>query len=613
MIVAKASGQDDAYLGWMVFATLVVVGVATLLQVRRLGPVGAGAVLPLFTAAFSIPFCITALVDGGPATLTTLILASAAFQLIISKWLFFLRRIVTPTISGTVMMILSITLASAVFGLLDDAAESEPVAAPLTALVTLMVVGALTLRGSPVWRLWAPMIGIVVGSVAAAAFGIYDFDRVTEAGWVGLPTEWLGLGVDFSIPFWTLLPAFLFLGVIISIQVNGESISLQRVARRGDLAIDFREVQGALAGTGVCNVLAGVAGTVPNIVSPGIVSYTQVTGVASRRVGYCVGGLFIALAFLPKVSGLLSSLPGPVMAGYLILITGTLFVDGARTVIQTEQDRQKLTVAGVSFWIGAAFQFGLFSLPDLGSVWGTLLKSGVTTGGFAVVAMILFLELTSHRRMRFESKLHIEVLPELSAFVTRFADRRGWDTAMKDRLNAVAEETLLTLAPLKLDLDGDDWSWLRQAKARWRIWNSSAAAAKRTWRTESDSSSSTTRRLLPRVNSPCSCCGTTPPPCGISSITAPISSPFASTLPGRRKCPEPPRCPQLAVYSGSLSPRCTRLSMRGKWLRWSSAPAGRRPWDGSNPAPVRSVLDSALTSPHPGSRPRPEEGGLRSG
>ena len=241
VIVAKASGQDDAYLGWMVFATLVVVGVATLLQVRRLGPVGAGAVLPLFTAAFSIPFCITALVDGGPETL---ILASAAFQLIISKWLFFLRRIVTPTISGTVMMILSITLASAVFGLLDDATESEPVAAPLTALVTLMVVGALTLRGSPVWRLWAPMIGIVVGSIAAAAFGIYDFDRVTEAGWVGLPTEWPGLGVDFSIPFWTLLPAFLFLGVIISIQVNGEAISLQRVARRGTWRSTFARCRG---------------------------------------------------------------------------------------------------------------------------------------------------------------------------------------------------------------------------------------------------------------------------------------------------------------------------------------------------------------------------------
>ena len=51
------------------------------------------------------------------------------------------------------------------------------------------------------------------------------------------------------------------------------------------------------------------------------------------------------------------------MAGYLILVTGTLFVDGARTVIQNEENRQKVVVAGMCFWIGAAFQFGLFELP----------------------------------------------------------------------------------------------------------------------------------------------------------------------------------------------------------------------------------------------------------
>ena len=87
---------------------------------------------------------------------------------------------------------------------------------------------------------------------------------------------------------------------------------------------------------------------------------------------------------------------------------------------------------------------------------GTLLKSGVTTGGFAAIAMILFLEFTSHRPMRFQSQLHIEALEDLNAFIARFADRRGWDTAMKDRLSAVAEETLLTLAPLDLEGEGED-------------------------------------------------------------------------------------------------------------------------------------------------------------
>ena len=457
VVVAKASGRDDAYLVWMVFASLVVVGVSTLLQVRRVGPIGGGAVLPMFTAAFSIPFCITAVADGGPATLTTLVLVAAAVQLAISKWLFILRRIVTPTVGGTVMMILSITLASVIFALLDDASEAAPVAAPLTALATLTVVTALTLRGSALLRLWGPVVGIVIGCMVAAALGIYDVERVLRAPWVGLPGEWPGLGLDFGIHFWTLLPAFLFLGVINSIQANGASIALQRVSWRENRAVDFRQVQGALAGGGVTNLLAGIAGTVPNIINPGIASFTQITGVASRIVGYCVGVAFIVLAFVPKASGLLSTIPGPVMTGYLILVTANLFVDGARTIIQTEQNSQKVVVAGVCFWIGAAFQFSLFGLPDLGPVWGALFKSGITTGGFAAIVMILYLELTNPRRMRFRSRLHIDALPELNEFIAKFADRRGWSTAMKDRLSAVAEETLLTLAPFDpLDLEADD-------------------------------------------------------------------------------------------------------------------------------------------------------------
>ena len=453
VIVAEQSGRGESYVTWMVFASLVVVGLSTLLQVRRLGPVGAGAALPLFTAAFSIPFCITAVVDGGPATLTTLVLASALFQLVISRWLFILRRLVAPVVSGTVMMILSITLASVVFGLLDDVSREEPVAAPLTALATLAVVAALTLRGNARWRLWAPMIGIASGCAVAAAFGIYDTGRITGSAWVGLPSQWPGLGLEFGVPFWTLLPAFLFLGVIISIQVNGEAISHQRVARREIRAVDFREVQGALAGAGVGNAMAGVAGAVPNVVSPGIVSFMQITGVASRRMGYCIGAIFLAVAFLPKLSGLLSSIPGPVMTGYLILVTATLLVDGARTVIQSEPNRQRLIVAGIAFWIGASFQFDLFTLPNLGPVWNTLVKSGITTGGFVAIVMILFLEFTKKRRMRFESRLDADALPDLFEFIERFANNRKWDTPMKERLSAAAEETLLTLAPL--DLTGE--------------------------------------------------------------------------------------------------------------------------------------------------------------
>ena len=456
VIVARESGLGDSYLIWMVFASLVVVGISTLIQARRIGPVGANALLPMFTAAVSIPFCITAVVDGGPGTLMTLVVATAVIQLVISRWVVILRRIVTPTVSGIVIMILSVTLASVVFALLDGSAREEPLAAPLTALITLAVVAGLSLRRSALLRMWGPVIGIVIGCIAAAAMGIFDARLVIEAPWVGVPTDLPDLTPGFGIPFWTLLPSFLFLAIIFSIHSNGETIAQQRVAWREDRAVDFRQVQGGMFGAGVSNLLAGLAGAVPNIINSGIISFSQTTGVAARRVGYCIAVIFIAVAFLPKVSGLIASIPAPVMTGYLMLVTGTLLVDGTRLVIQNETNRQKVVVAGICFWIGASFHFNLFYLPDFGRVWDTLFKSAITTGGLAAVVMVVYLELTSPKRMRFHSRLHIDSLPDLNEFMARFATNRGWNDAMKDRLSAVAEETLLTLAPLELTLDALD-------------------------------------------------------------------------------------------------------------------------------------------------------------
>ena len=456
VIVARESGRDDSYLLWLVFASLLAVGLSTLIQVRRVGPVGAGALLPMYTAAVSIPFCITAVADGGPGTLMSLVILTGVVQIIISKWVVILRRIVTPTVSGIVIMILSITLASVVFALLDGAAKEEPVAAPLTALITLAVVAALALRRSALLRLWGPVVGIVVGCVAAAALGIFDLSLVKEAPWVGIPRDLPDLTPDFGIPFWTLLPSFLFLGIIFSIHSNGEAIAQQRVAWRDSRAVDFRQVQGTMTGSGVSNVLAGIGGAVPNIINPGIISFTQITGFAARRLGYSIAFIIILAAFLPKVSGLIASIPAPVMTGYLMLVSGTLLVDGARLVIQSEPNRNKVAAAGICFWVGASFHFKLFFLPDFGPVWDTLFKSAITTGGLAAVLMILYLEFTNPRRMRFQSYLHIDSLPDLNEFMAKFAASRGWNDAMRERLGAVAEETLLTLAPLDLSLDSDE-------------------------------------------------------------------------------------------------------------------------------------------------------------
>ena len=100
-------------------------------------------------------------------------------------------------------------------------------------------------------------------------------------------------------------------------------------------ATDFRLVQGALNASGVGILLSGIAVTPPVIIYlPSSVSLINLTGVAARGVGYAIGGILFALAFLPKLTAVLLSVPSPVMGAFLLIIMGLLFVEGIRTVFQ---------------------------------------------------------------------------------------------------------------------------------------------------------------------------------------------------------------------------------------------------------------------------------------
>ena len=445
-IVVRAAGTGEAFLSWAAFAALAISGITTLLQAVRVGRIGSGHVLLMGTSAAFIAVCVAALAGGGPGLLATLVTVSALFQFGLSAKLSLLRRILTPTVCGTVIMLIPVTLMPIMFGMLTDVPDgSSPAAAPASVSVTLAVTVAVTLRAAGYWRLWAPVIGIAAGCVAAAAFGLYDARLVAEAGWIGLPAgAWPGFDFSFGIAFWSLLPAFVFVTLIGAIETIGDSVAIQRVSRRKPRATDFRVVQGAVAADGVGNLLSGLAATVPNTTYSSSVSVTDITGVASRAVGVAIGIVFIVLAFLPKFMALILAIPGPVVGAYTIVLMSTLFVLGMRVVVEDGVDYRKGVVAGVGFWIGLGFQHELLFADALGA-WNGLLGNGMTSGGLAAMLMTLFLELSRPRPRRLQTALNADAYPAIDKFLAQFAASRGWGEAMTDRLRAVGEETLLTL------------------------------------------------------------------------------------------------------------------------------------------------------------------------
>ncbi|MDE0452688.1 MAG: hypothetical protein OXI90_13105 [Gammaproteobacteria bacterium] len=447
-ILISIAGESEAYLNWAVFGALAVSGIATTVQAVRIGRLGAGYILVMGSTAAFLPMSVTALVQGGPALLATLIVMSSLVQFILGAKMAVLRRVFTPTVAGTVLMLIPVSIAPIIFSKTTDVPAGAPeAAAPVTAIVTLGAIVLVALRLSGAWRVWAPAIGLAAGGLTGLAFGIYDLERVASAPWIGLPdfSGYPGLDLSFGTTFWALLPGFLIVTLVGAMDTLGDAIAIQRASWRTPRAIDFRSIQGAINADGLGNLLSGLGGTVPNTTYGASIAVAELTGVAARSVGICVGILFVAMAFLPKLVAVVVAMPGPVAGAYLAVIVALLFVFGVKILTNDGLDYRKSLIVGFAFWVGLAFQFDMVYPELLTGPWGELLGQGMTAGGITVIALSGFLDLTATRPRRLRTALSTDALSEIDAFLRDFSERVHCDERVTARLRAVAEETVHTL------------------------------------------------------------------------------------------------------------------------------------------------------------------------
>ena len=457
-ITAVASGQDERYLTWAVFASLIIGGAVTALQAAGIGWLGTRHILITGTTPNYVAVSVLALQAGGPATLASLIILSAVFYLAIAAWLPRLRRIITPAVSGTVLMLIATMILPVAFDRLKEVPAGTPeLAGPGVALVTLVVTTVLALRAPAQWRLWSPLIGIGAGCVAAALFGMYDLTRLRDAPWIGIPAGGFpGLELTPTAGFWALLPMFLVVTLVQAIKTIGDAVVVQQVSQRRQRAIDFRQIQGALYANGMGILLSGIAGTPPtSAYSSSTVSLINLTGIAARRVAYAIGVIFLILALFPKVTGLLLTIPNPIMGAFLLVAIGILFFEGIRTVSRSGLSFQDAMVVGLSFSIGVGLQHQNIFVGMVSSPWDALLGNGITIGAAVAIALTVLLDVTGPRRRRLAVQLDSSDLPRIDAFLRETAARLGWDEASIDRLRSAGEETLSSLLQPGNELPGE--------------------------------------------------------------------------------------------------------------------------------------------------------------
>ncbi len=450
-IIIRSAGLGEGaneYLAWAVFAAVVVCGISTILQALGKFRVGAGYILLMGTSGAFIGVCIGALVKGGPATMATLIIVSALMQLLFAAKLARFRRVLTPTVTGTVIMLIAVTVMPILFDMLEPIPGSgaDPTGFALSAGTVLVITLLLAMKARGIIRLWAPMIGVAAGTIVALFFGMYDTQSVADAEWIGFPTTgWPGIDLSFGSTFWALLPAFIFVTMIGAIETVGDSIAIQQISWRTPRASDHRTVQGALSADGVGNLLSGLVGTIPNTTYSSSVSMVELTGVASRVVGVALGIIFIFLALIPKFLALVLAIPPPVVGAFITVLIAMLFMLGMKIVVQSGIDYRNGLICGISFWIGSGLQSGAIFPDFVSSIAAGTFENGMVGGGLVAILLTLVSEFAFKTRKRMVVDLEIDSLPEINSFVQKFSKAHSWSSDFTIQVEGAAEEALLIL------------------------------------------------------------------------------------------------------------------------------------------------------------------------
>ena len=447
-ITVLAAGQDQDTLEWSVFAALIICGVACGLQATRMGRLGGGHILITGVTPNYIAVSVLALDAGGPAALASLVVLSGLFYLVIARWLPLLRKVITPVVSGTVLMLIAtMILPFPIDRLTEVPEEADKTSGLAVAAVTVVAITILFLRAKGTWRLWSLLFGIAAGCAAAVPFGLYEYERVLSAPWFGIPDGGLP-GVDFTLSLgaWALLPMFLIVTLVQAIKNIGDNMAAQQVSYRRRRTIDFRAIQGAIYANGLGILMSGIAGTPPTTgYSSSTVSLVHITGVAARRVGYAMGVILVGLALLPKATAVLVAIPSPVMGAVVLFVTGTLFMEGLRTVSQAGLSPQNIVMVGLSYAVGVGMLQRNVLEGVLEKPWDLLLGDGLTLGAVTAVGLSVFLKLSRARPKRLRVALEDSSFAVIDGFLRDLAGEEGWGGPATHRLRSAGEETLSSL------------------------------------------------------------------------------------------------------------------------------------------------------------------------
>lgn len=396
LIIAGALNLDLETTGYLVSMALFVSGIATFIQCRKFGPVGCGLLCVQGTSFSFIGPIISAGLAGGLPMIFGATIAGSVVEMLVSQVLKYTRKIITPLVSGIVVTLIGLSLirvaitacgggeaakAAGTFGSLEHIG--------LAGLVLVLIIFFNRSRNQYL-RMSSIVIGLLVGYVVAWMTGAVNFSDLRNFGSFNVPVPFR-YGVSFNIS------SIISLGLvylITAIEAYGDITANSMISGEEVEGPKFmKRASGGILADGFNSALAGVFNSFPNSIFAQNNGMIQLTGVASRYVGYFIAGMLILLGLFPVVGLVFSLMPDPVLGGATLLMFGTVAAAGIRIISSQKIDRKATLVMAISFSFGLSVELVPEILQQLPESVRNIFSSGITTGGVMAILSNAFIHI----------------------------------------------------------------------------------------------------------------------------------------------------------------------------------------------------------------------------
>lgn len=396
LIIAGALGLDHETTGFLVSMALFASGLSTFIQCRRIGGVGTGLLCIQGTSfSFIGPIISTGMLGGLPLIFGVCI-AAAPVEMVISRLLRYTQKVITPLVSGIVVTLIGMSLIKV--GIIacgggTAAREAGTFGNPgylgLAALVLALIVLFNRSRNRYL-RMSSIFIGLGTGYLIAWWAGMIDFASVQHYGGINLPVPFkYGLAFDLSS-----FIAIALIFVITAIEAYGDITANSLISGepvKGERFI--KRASGGILADGMNSMLAGIFNSFPNSVFVQNNGIIQLTGVASRYVGYYIAGMLMILGLFPAIGLVFSLIPEPVLGGATLLMFGTVAAAGIQIIASQRIGRKEVLVIALSLSFGLSVELVPEVLDKMSITIRNIFSSGITTGGLTAILSNLLIRI----------------------------------------------------------------------------------------------------------------------------------------------------------------------------------------------------------------------------